>query len=93
VLSSNLIVKFAIDFVGWLGAALVLTAYAMVSFRKLNADSGHYQLLNVIGSFCLIVNTIFHHAYPSALVNIIWILIAILAFLRTRSRLAAAGGS
>jgi hypothetical protein len=65
----------------------------MVSFKRLRADSGYYQLLNVVGSCCLIVNTVFYHAYPSASVNIIWILIAIFATLRMRGRQAGAGSS
>jgi len=78
--------KFAVDLVGWMGAALLLAAYAMVSFNKLRADSGYYQLLNAIGSCCLIVNTVYYRAYPSAFVNVIWILIAILASIRARQR-------
>lgn len=70
---------------------MLLTAYAMVSFKKLRADSGYYQLLNAIGSCCLIVNTVYYRAYPSAFVNVIWILIAILASIRGRSRQAAGG--
>jgi hypothetical protein len=83
--------KFAVDLVGWMGAALLLAAYAMVSFRKLRADSGSYQLLNAIGSCCLIVNTVYYRAYPSAFVNVIWILIAILASIRARQRQAREG--
>ena len=78
--------KFVVDLVGWTGAALLLAAYAMVSFNKLRADSGYYQLLNAIGSCCLIVNTVYYRAYPSAFVNVIWILIAILASIRARQR-------
>jgi hypothetical protein len=80
--------KFAIDLVGWVGAALLLYAYAMVSFKKLRADSGVYQLLNAIGSCCLIANTAYYRAYPSAFVNVIWVLIAILASFRARAHQA-----
>jgi hypothetical protein len=82
--------KFAVDVVGWVGAGMLLIAYALVSFKKLRADSGHYQLLNVVGSCFLIVNTVYYRAYPSALVNLIWIIIALLASYRIRSRAASA---
>jgi hypothetical protein len=82
--------RLAVNVVGWLGAAVLLFAYALVSFKKLGADSGYYQLLNIVGSCFLIVNTIYYRAYPSALVNLIWIIIALLASYRMRSRAASA---
>jgi energy-converting hydrogenase Eha subunit B len=82
--------KLVVDLVGWMGAGLLLTAYAMVSFKKLCPDSGYYQLLNAIGSCCLIVNTMYYRAYPSAFVNVIWILIAILASIRARRQQSTA---
>jgi hypothetical protein len=65
-----------IDLIGWIGSAMVVLAYALNMYRKLAADEVPYYLLNIAGSACLIANTIFHHAIPSAVVNIIWILIA-----------------
>ena len=82
--------SFAVDVAGWLGAGLLLLAYGLVSFKKLAADSGYYQLLNIVGSCFLIVNTVYHRAYPSALVNLIWIIIALAASYRMRSRAARA---
>jgi phosphoglycerol transferase MdoB-like AlkP superfamily enzyme len=81
--------KFAVDLVGWIGAGLLLIAYGLVSFKKLRADSGYYQLLNVVGSCLLIVNTIYYRAYPSAVVNLIWIIIALVAAYRLRSSAAS----
>jgi hypothetical protein len=77
-----------LDAVGWLGAAALLFAYAMVSSRKLEADSAPYQLLNIVGSLLLVVNTIFYRAYPSSFVNLIWAGIAIFS-ITTRRRFAA----
>jgi hypothetical protein len=81
--------KFAVDIVGWLGAGLLLLAYGLVSFQKLRASSGHYQLLNAAGSCFLIVNTFYYRAYPSAFVNLIWIIIAVVASYRMRLRSAS----
>ena len=75
------------DLAGWTGALILLLAYGMVSFKKLRPDAGWYQWLNAIGSGLLIVNTVYHRAYPSAFVNGVWILIAISAQMR-----AMAGG-
>jgi hypothetical protein len=83
--------KLLVDLIGWIGAGALLLAYAMVSFKRLRADSGRYQLLNALGSCCLIVNTTYYRAYPSAFVNVIWILIAILASISARRKAAGAG--
>ncbi len=66
-----------IDVIGWVGAIFVLYAYFMVSTKRLEGDCLHYQAVNIFGALCLIVNTYFHHAYPSAVVNVIWILIGV----------------
>ena len=69
------------DTLGWIGAFLLLLAYAMVSFKKLAADSFVYQGLNVAASVLLAINTIYHGAFPSSFVNIVWTFIAIFAIL------------
>ena len=65
--------KYFIDFTGWAGAILVLYAYFMVSTKKLLGNSLHYQSVNILGAIFLMINTYYHHAYPSAIVNLIWI--------------------
>jgi hypothetical protein len=65
------------DAIGWVGAAALLVAYAMISSRKLEGHSSAFQLLNIGGSLLLAANTIFYGAYPSTFVNIIWMAIAI----------------
>jgi hypothetical protein len=70
-----------IDVGGWIGVALLLIAYALVSMRRLAGDSTFYQLLNVAGSVLLIINSFFYGAYPSVGINIAWIAIALSALL------------
>jgi hypothetical protein len=60
------------DAIGWVGAAALLVAYAMISHKKLEGDSAAYQLLNISGSILLAANTIFYGSYPSSFVNLIW---------------------
>jgi hypothetical protein len=60
------------DAIGWVGAAALLVAYAMISHKKLEGDSAAYQLLNISGSILLAANTIFYGSYPSTFVNLIW---------------------
>jgi hypothetical protein len=72
------------DAIGWTGAAALLVAYAMVSFRKWEGHSSAFQLLNVGGSLLLAANTIFYGAYPSTFVNIIWMAIAIFTIVTSK---------
>ena len=65
------------DAIGWMGAAALLVAYAMISHKKLEGDSAVYQLLNISGSLLLAANTIFYGSYPSTFVNLIWAGIAV----------------
>jgi hypothetical protein len=76
------------DLLGWIGAFLLLLAYALVSFKKLAADSLAYQGLNVAASILLAINTIYHRAFPSSFVNIVWTFIAIFAILTVTRRYA-----
>ncbi len=68
-----------IDILGWMGAAAVVVAYALVSTRRVSGDSTGYQLLNLVGSIFLIINTLHYGAYPSTLVNVVWLGIAVYA--------------
>jgi hypothetical protein len=76
--------KILIDIIGWLGSILVVAAYISVSYERFKLRPRVFQMLNAGGSLCLIVNTVYYHAYPSAMVNIIWFIIAMFALWRTR---------
>jgi hypothetical protein len=76
------------DLIGWLGAAALLVAYAMISHKKLEGDSATYQLLNISGSLLLAANTIFYGSYPSTFVNLIWAGIAVFS-IAARSRVSS----
>jgi methionine aminopeptidase len=68
-----------VDIIGWAGSVFVLLAYGLLSAHKLTAKSRFYQVLNIAGSICLIINTVVYHAYPSTFVNIVWLGIAAIA--------------
>jgi hypothetical protein len=73
-----------IDAIGWIGSVMVIIAYALNINKRLASDSTWYYLLNIGGSGCLIANTYYHHAIPSAVVNIIWVFIALVALIRRK---------
>jgi hypothetical protein len=77
--------KLAVEVIGWAGAALILGAYALLSFGKLRAESVSYQLMNILGAAGFVVNSGWNGALPSAAMNVIWIGIGLYA-LRQRRR-------
>ena len=68
-----------IDILGWIGAIGLLAAYVLISAKKVEGDSTSYQLLNLVGSFFLILNTLYYGAYPSSFLNLFWIAVALYA--------------
>ena len=44
------------EVIGWIGALLYIIAYFLISIKKLQADQVVFQLLNILGGVCLIVN-------------------------------------
>lgn len=65
-----------VDVLGWVGSAAVVAAYCLISLQKVQSNSKMYQRLNLVGSVGLAVNTAYYHAYPSTVVNVVWLLIA-----------------
>lgn len=76
-----------IDVVGWVGAALLVAAYALVSTGRLQGSGLRFQLLNIVGGVALTVNTAYHGAWPSAALNVVWVVVGLGALAR-RYRLA-----
>jgi hypothetical protein len=66
-----------IDLAGWVGVVALLSAYALVSTRKLAGDAITFQILNLVGGALLIVNAFYYGAMPSVVVNVVWIGIAV----------------
>ena len=77
--------EIAIEAAGWVGAVLVLAAYLLASSGRLDARSAPFQWLNLIGAAGFVVNTAYHGAIPSMVLNIIWCGIAVFTLLRRRS--------
>lgn len=62
-----------VETAGWLAAALILVAYALLSTGRLAARSPLYQGLNLVGALGFIVNSGWNGAWPSAALNVIWL--------------------
>jgi hypothetical protein len=72
--------------VGWAGAASLLLAYGLTSAGRLPPEGARFQLLNLGGALALTVNSAYHGAWPSAALNVVWIIIGAAALVRARRR-------
>lgn len=71
-----------IEIIGWIGAVLIVGAYFFNINGKLKSSSIVYIISNLLGGIFFTLNTFVHKAYPSMIVNIIWVIIAITAILK-----------
>jgi hypothetical protein len=71
-----------IDAIGWIGAALVLIAYGLLSIKWMDGNTFSYQALNVAGAVMLVINSYYLGAYPSVGVNAAWVGIAAVTLFR-----------
>ena len=78
--------EIAVEIVGWAGASLILLAYLLLSAGRLTGHSLVYQAMNVVGAAGFIVNGWWHGAIPSAVLNVIWMLIGTIALWRILAR-------
>ena len=75
-------IEFAVEAAGWIGAALILLAYLLLSMGKVTGQSALYQGMNIVGAAGFIVNGWWHDARPSAVLNVIWMIIGGVALWR-----------
>jgi hypothetical protein len=71
--------ELLINILGWIGSILIVGAFGLNSLGKISSDTKIYQIANIIGGICFIVNTIHLKAYPSAFVNVVWVIIGFVA--------------
>lgn len=76
--------RVLVDVFGWTGAIALLSAYALVSSGRLSGRGLGFQLLNLLGAVGLLVNGIYHGAWPSAGLNTVWLVVGVVALTRLR---------
>jgi hypothetical protein len=79
-------IDILMEVVGWAGAVLILAGYGLLSAGKLDGKSPTYQWLNVVGALGFIANSAWHSAWPSAILNVIWVGIGLVALVRIVGR-------
>ncbi|HXA99411.1 MAG TPA: hypothetical protein VNW05_02700 [Steroidobacteraceae bacterium] len=85
--------KTFIDVAGWSAALLILSAYGLLSFGRIQARSHVYQAMNIAGAAGFIINCAWNNAWPSVALNVAWLLIGFYALRRNfRAAPKPAGG-
>ena len=74
--------KIIIEIIGWTAAAMMLSAYMLLTSGRLSSSSGTYQWLNVLSGAGFIINSGWNGAYPSAFLNVIWMTIGLYGVFR-----------
>jgi len=64
---------------GWYGMAAVFGAYAMTTLGYISPTGLMSTSLNLTGAIGLIVVTVKHKAWPSAVLNILWTVIGLVS--------------
>lgn len=78
--------ELLVEIVGWIGAGLILLGYALVSSGRIQARSVSFQLMNLLGAAGFVINSGFHGAWPSTILNVIWIGIAAASLAKVRKQ-------
>ena len=85
--------KTGIEIIGWMAAAMMLSAYVLLTAGRLSSRSALYQWLNVLSGAGFILNSGWNGAYPSAFINVLWMGIGLYGLFRIpRSQPAGRSG-
>lgn len=74
--------EIIIQTLGWIGTALIIIAYFLISRKYLSSQSKTYQFLNLFGAMGVGANVFYQEAWPALALQIIWGIIAILSLIR-----------
>lgn len=69
-------IKVAIEAIGWLGTIAIVGAYGLLTTHRVTLQSRSYQWLNLWGSVGLMINGAYNGAFPSMMLNLIWMILA-----------------
>ena len=66
------------DYVGALGAALIIMAYLYLQLGKFSGQDIAFSLLNIIGSILILISLSFNFNFSAAIIEIFWLIISFL---------------
>lgn len=69
---------------GWVGALGTVSAYALVSRRRLDASSMRFQATNALGAVLLGLSAMSHGNWAAAAANVLWAFFGVQALVSAR---------
>lgn len=75
------------EILGWIGAGLILIAYALGSFAIISVSSWQYQIINLFGALGIMYISFKKKTYQPGFLNLVWALIALISLVRLISKL------
>ena len=77
---------FLFETLGWIGTALVLLAYFLVSNKKMGSSNKYYQLMNLFGAIGIGISVFYKEAWPALFLQITWGGIAMVALIKSNQK-------
>ncbi len=71
-----------VNVLGWVGMAQLIGAYALVTAGRIHGTGLAFQLMNLFGGGFLMVNSAYYGAWPSAVLNLVWVVIGTVGLIR-----------
>ena len=68
--------EILIQGLGWAGAFGLLSAYYLISTKRLSAGSAKYQWINLISAIMLAINAYYIGSIPFIIINVFWAIVA-----------------
>lgn len=81
------------DWVGLLGAFLILLTFFLLQLGKLKSIGPVYSILNALGALCIIVSLLFEFNLSAMVMQISWLLISSIGIIRYLRARRTAGGA
>lgn len=66
-----------LEIIGWIGTILVVTAYYLITSKKIQVTNKYYKLMNLIGAITIGISVFAKQAWPAFALQVVWGLIAI----------------
>ncbi len=67
---------------GWAGMIFLISAYAMISFKKIKSTSKLFHCLNLLGGIGILVNAVYTLLFPVIVLNLFWVGISVYSLVK-----------
>jgi len=69
--------ELIMQIIGMLGMLLVLLAFTLLKLNKIKHEELFYNLLNLVGSFFLVLSAIYTKGYAFMILNSVWVIFSL----------------